>query len=205
MQDIDKRNPKYRRRQLKTTTFSMAIFVAAALILSGFAGAFVIQGNTTQMNEQKEEGNQKLLPMVDSGSLNVAEQPLNRQSWLYYHTGQVTGVGFGGALLWQAAIRFTPTELAGYNGYSLSKVRFYAYDLNSVDNVIKIYDEGSPTGPGTLLTSESYTVTATGWNEVTLSSPPVIDDAKDMAKEALRLAAHKLSVKTKFIERSDSI
>ncbi len=29
--------------------------------------------------------------------------------------------------------------------------------------------------------------------------------SKDMAKEALRLAAHKLSVKTKFIERSDSI
>ena len=28
---------------------------------------------------------------------------------------------------------------------------------------------------------------------------------KDLAKEALRLAAHKLSVKTKFIERSDSI
>ena len=29
--------------------------------------------------------------------------------------------------------------------------------------------------------------------------------SKDMAKEALRLAAHKLAVKTKFIERSDSI
>jgi large subunit ribosomal protein L16 len=29
--------------------------------------------------------------------------------------------------------------------------------------------------------------------------------SKDMAKEALRLASHKLAVKTKFIERSDSI
>ena len=29
--------------------------------------------------------------------------------------------------------------------------------------------------------------------------------SKDMAKEAMRLAAHKLAVKTKFIERSDSI
>ncbi len=29
--------------------------------------------------------------------------------------------------------------------------------------------------------------------------------SKELAKEALRLAAHKLSVKTKFIERSDSI
>jgi large subunit ribosomal protein L16 len=29
--------------------------------------------------------------------------------------------------------------------------------------------------------------------------------SKDLAKEALRLAAHKLAVKTKFIERSDSI
>ena len=29
--------------------------------------------------------------------------------------------------------------------------------------------------------------------------------SKDMAKEALRLAAHKLAVKTKFIERSDGI
>jgi large subunit ribosomal protein L16 len=28
---------------------------------------------------------------------------------------------------------------------------------------------------------------------------------KDMAKEALRLAAHKLSVKTRFIERSEAI
>ncbi len=29
--------------------------------------------------------------------------------------------------------------------------------------------------------------------------------SKDLAKEALRLASHKLAVKTKFIERSDSI
>ncbi|MGD9301910.1 MAG: ribosomal protein L16, partial [Desulfobacterales bacterium] len=29
--------------------------------------------------------------------------------------------------------------------------------------------------------------------------------SKEMAQEALRLAAHKISVKTKFVERSESI
>ena len=29
--------------------------------------------------------------------------------------------------------------------------------------------------------------------------------SKEMAKEALRLAAHKLSIKTRFVERSESI
>jgi len=105
------------------------------------------------------------------------------EEWIYYDDGvyyDAIGLTYGGTFY--GGIRFTPTELAGYDGWSLSKAQFYWNDngVGPDTGVLHIYDEGTESSPGPELTSEPYTVNTDGWKVVDLSIPVTIDASKDI-------------------------
>jgi hypothetical protein len=168
-----------KKRLMKNATSAISILVAAVLIFSSAVSATSTNANQSLVTKSK------IMPMEapiqsDTEAYRPSYQPLDFQTWLYYHTGQTSGVGFGGAIVFEMAMRLTPTELTGYDGYELNKIRWHSYDLMATSAVIKIYDEGTATTAGSLLTSQPYTITSTGWNEVAIISPPIINAAKDI-------------------------
>ncbi len=79
-------------------------------------------------------------------------------------------IGYAGGATFEAAVRF-PASLTGpLAGQRLTQVEIY---INIVPNpcIIKIYDQGTPNEPGTLLHSQTITPTANSWNLITLDTP----------------------------------
>ena len=76
--------------------------------------------------------------------------------------------------------RMTPTELAPYAGYDLISVIWYHYDGSSPDGYAKIYDNGTATEPGAMLTQEPYSGSTTGWQRIDFSSPVSITGTGDL-------------------------
>jgi hypothetical protein len=195
MQEIDKNNPIYKRKQLKATTFSVALFIATALIISGFAGAAVIPGTTMQKNVKidniQNTGTQFLTLVEPTMDINrVTPTPIIRSDILQYDDG-VFGNAFASAVgdFMHCANRFTPTELAGHNGKVLEAVQFahFCYPGATQTNTgeVIVYDAGTPTSPGAVLSVEPFSVTSTGsytetWHEIILSTPVTIDETKDI-------------------------
>ena len=103
--------------------------------------------------------------------------------WIHFDDGtnvNCIGLTAGGTL--EGAIRITPAELAGYDGYELTAVRWHHGSIPqpSHSGTIKIYNAGTSTNPGSLITSEPFTVPSTGWFEINLSNPVPIDISKDI-------------------------
>ena len=108
--------------------------------------------------------------------------PASRQDdSLWYGTlvySVAIGLTAGGTF--EFAIRLTPTELGPYTGWNISGIKFHKYsgDLN---NVVKVYDNGTPTQPGPMITSEPYASSAPDeWVTVMLSSPVLIPGTGDL-------------------------
>jgi hypothetical protein len=103
--------------------------------------------------------------------------------WIHFDDGtNVDSIGLIAGGTFEGAIRITPAELAGYNGYELVAVRWHHGYTSSPPQLgtIKIYDAGTSTHPGSLITSEPFTVPSAGWFEINLSNPVPIDAAKDI-------------------------
>jgi hypothetical protein len=104
----------------------------------------------------------------------------NPPGWIHYDDGtnvDAVGLGSGGTLYW--AIRITPDELVGYDGYMLTVVRWF-HGWNEMPSpphsgAIDICD-----ADGGVITSEPFTVPSTGWFNISLSHPVVIDVTKDI-------------------------
>ena len=66
----------------------------------------------------------------------------------------------------------------------LTRVKFYHFVAPGTGEThsgnIKIYEAGTLTSPGALVTSEPYTVSGEGWFTICLSSPVVLDDDEDV-------------------------
>ena len=171
----------HKKRLMKNTTSVMSILVAAILI---FTSATAV--NTVNNQEQAIE-NEIILVEANPGqnSFRAADSPQSQRydfdDWLYYHGGyDNNAIGFDGAIVWEGAMRLTPTELGPYDGYDLTTVRWYQYDLMATSLQIKIYDEGTSTQPGSLLTSDSLTISTIGWQEFDLTLPVTVDASKDI-------------------------
>ena len=103
--------------------------------------------------------------------------------WIHFDDGTtVDSIGLVAGGTWEGAIRITPAELADYDGYEVTAVRWHHGSTSSPPHsgTIKIYDAGTPTAPGSLITSEPFTVPSAGWFEINLSNPVSIDVAKDI-------------------------
>ncbi|HQI41374.1 MAG TPA: T9SS type A sorting domain-containing protein [Ignavibacteriaceae bacterium] len=79
-------------------------------------------------------------------------------------------IGLTNGGTFQVAASFPASMMGAYTGQSLTQVIIY---INDVPNpcVLKVYDQGTPTTPGTLLYSQTLTVTAASWNTITLATP----------------------------------
>jgi PKD repeat protein len=108
----------------------------------------------------------------------------DNDDWIHYDNGEFySGLGMIGNVPYEGGIRFTLDELKGYDGWELTTVKFYHYvyqGSESHSGEIKIYGAGTTTEPGSLLTSEPYFVTGTGWKEIQLSNPVIIDANEDL-------------------------
>jgi len=102
-------------------------------------------------------------------------------TWIYYDDGEVyAGIELTGGGTYQGAIRITPDELTGHGGWELTKVKFYHYEEGTHYGDVFIYEAGTPTQPGPLITSEPFSVTGEDWQEITLSEPIVVNENEDV-------------------------
>lgn len=108
----------------------------------------------------------------------------NRNSgdrWIYFDDGEVhAGIGLNGGGTFQGAIRITPFELAEYDGWELTKVKFYHYQDGMHNGTVIIYDAGTPTQPGSVITIEPFSATGRSWQEITLFKPVTVYKNKDI-------------------------
>jgi hypothetical protein len=108
--------------------------------------------------------------------------------WLYYDDGiNANAVAATAGGEWESAIRLTPTELAGFDGYSITEVQFY-YGYNALSNPgnsfdVIIFDEGTATTPGPLLYTQPFVEgpSTTGHIvNIVLASDVTLDTSKDI-------------------------
>jgi hypothetical protein len=103
--------------------------------------------------------------------------------WIHFDDGtNVNSIGLTSGGTFEGAIRITPAELVGYEGYKLTAVRWHHGYTSSPPHsgTIKIYEAGTSTQPGSLITSQSFTVPTAGWFEINLSNPVPINVSKDI-------------------------
>jgi len=97
----------------------------------------------------------------------------------YYNSVDNNAIGLSNGGTFEAAIRLTPSELGPYNNWKLIKVRFYHHE-GSHSGQVKIYDQGTTSAPGNLITSQPYSAPTPGWVEIELTNPVIIDNTKDL-------------------------
>jgi hypothetical protein len=97
----------------------------------------------------------------------------------YYLSVNYTAIGLTNGGTYEAAIRLTPTELGPYNNWRLIKVRFYHYQ-GSHNGQVKIYDQGTSSAPGSVITTQTYSAPTAGWIEIPLTTPVTINNTRDL-------------------------
>jgi hypothetical protein len=148
-------------------------------------------GNTLYCEDDldDEEESRYITPPEDAVPIMQPVEGVNRyeareEDLLYYHVGDTIYHAYGipAGATWEQAIRLTPTELSGYDGWNLTEVGFYHYTAYQTSHTgqIKIYDEGTDTAAGSLLANEYFTVFNSGMVYIPLSNPVLIDASKDI-------------------------
>ena len=102
-------------------------------------------------------------------------------TWIYYDDGEVyAGIGLADGGTFEGAIRITPYEFAGYDGWNLTKIKFYYYEEGTHNGDVFIYAEGTSNSPGSLITNESFSVTGQDWYEINLSEQVTVNKNEDI-------------------------
>jgi len=116
--------------------------------------------------------------VVDDDNVQLEWEAPEPEAWIHWDDGvNYTGVGTGAALVFKAAIRFSPDHLADMNviGKFLRKVSFYPRQANAT-YTINVWTGGTETEPGTLVTEQPVTnPEINAWNIVDLLYPVYIE------------------------------
>jgi hypothetical protein len=101
--------------------------------------------------------------------------------WIHWDDGvhANNAIGFGGAAVWSVAARFEPTDLAGFDGFSVTHIRFVpGANSNSSTFELKVWEGANAS---TLLYSQAVpTYLVAEWNEIELNTPVPIDITKEL-------------------------
>lgn len=120
----------------------------------------------------------------DSIKINNDGNSLDENAIYFYNSVNYAAVGLTAGGTGELAIRITPQELAGYDGWSLNAARFYHYVYNGTSEThygnLKIYSAGTDTEPGPLLEETSLTATGDGWVRIDLPTPIQLDITSDI-------------------------
>lgn len=148
------------------------LLIAAFLVVSTSA----VMANT--MNDR--------LTLVITGTRNGVQESsgpflLDEEYLGYYDPNTVddNAIGLQGGqppYRWESAIRLTQDELMDYHDWNLIGVNFFHHESREHNGMVKIYGEGLPNRPGTLITSEPYSVSEPGWVRVDLTEIVAIED-----------------------------
>ncbi len=123
--------------------------------------------------------------LADGDYISQPQTNMFDPDWIHFDDGtNVNSIGIVESGTFEFGIRITPTELVGYDDFTLTVVKWYHYVTQGTSEEhsgeIKIYDGGTSTMPGALITTEPYTVEGTDWFEIPLSNPVIIDASKDI-------------------------
>jgi hypothetical protein len=177
----------------------MAVAVALAFVLPGSAAfaynkelmtgvlpieAVMVLSTVAAAANTNDESPEFML----AGADDISQSPqINTfdPNWIHFDDGtNVMSIGLTAGGTFEGAIRITPVELGGYDGYEVTAVRWHhGYSGGTTpphSGTIKIYDAGNSTKPGSVITSEPFTVPSMGWFEIPLSNPVKINVTKDI-------------------------
>jgi len=107
-------------------------------------------------------------------------------TFVHYDGANANAVGLTAGGTFEAAARFTPTQLGAYAGYKLTTVMYCHGWIGGTpqpahNGVLKIYDAGTTTTPGALLYSQAFTSAASnGWANLTLTTPVTVAGSTDL-------------------------
>jgi len=190
MKKFVKEKSNFGKRLVKTTMFATALLVAVTMILSSGVTAAVGRGgiNVAQQTQGAAAPlNQVKLQVAtpasfDKHTMMSQQAPLGRAEVLFkfHHGYNNNAVGFNGAMTWEGAMRLTPVELSGYNGWNITTINYYYYDAVSINGKVKIYHGGSPTVPGALWEEVSFTQSTPGLKTTILPTPIPISGTEDI-------------------------
>ena len=146
--------------------------------------AIVMILSTVAVTADTNESSTLMLAGADSQSQQII---VFDPDWIHFDDGtNVNALGLTAGGSFEFGIRITPDELVGYDAWNLTSVKWYHGWVDgspqpSHSGAIKIYDAGTSSSPGTLLTSEAFmTAASNDWEDTTLSSPVTIDASKDI-------------------------
>jgi hypothetical protein len=189
----------WKTKLVKSITLFTAIFVAA-LFFGNAAGAGIAQNGTATMKTNVVDLNKDIKnqsPLRLAKGMDTPATPLDKNERLStgsdqsvplnpleeiitYHVGPaVDAIGLTAGGTYQAAMRITPTEQAGYDAFGIIAVNWYHYEAGTHSGNIKIYAAGTPTSPGAEIASVPYTVTGAGMKRIDLTSSvdlPITED-----------------------------
>jgi len=159
----------------------VSIFVCMLLFVT-------VASVTGTKNIEKEEFEEFCWLNIKGASNPTTKSPsfskLKSDNWLHFDNGEnvnALGLTNGGTFQWAA--RFTPDELAVWSGRRITVVRYH-HDYTSgpfnMNGKVKIYEAGSSTQPGGILTEEPFTAYENDWTNITLSDPVDIAGDEDI-------------------------
>jgi hypothetical protein len=118
-------------------------------------------------------------------AVEVASPTMGRdvEEWLGFDDGTaVNALGLTSGGTFEYAIRLTPDELADYAGYSIQSVKRH-HDWQTpftMSGVIKIYEQGTSTSPGDLITEQAFDAYEADWHEIPLDDFVPISGDEDI-------------------------
>ena len=105
------------------------------------------------------------------------------EEWLGFDDGTaVNALGLPSGGTFQYAIRLTPDELAEYDDYYITSIkRYHGWQTPFVmSGKVKIYEQGTSTSPGDLITEQLFTCYEADWHEIPLDELVYITGYEDI-------------------------
>ena len=105
------------------------------------------------------------------------------QDWLHFDDGtNALSIGLAYAGTFEYAIRLTPDELEDWAGYKITTVkRHHGHNTSfEMDGIIKIFEQGTSTNPGDLITEEPFSCYEADWHDIELDYPVLIEGDEDI-------------------------
>ena len=113
-------------------------------------------------------------------TLSFTTKPDNpTDAWLHYDDGvNFDGIGLNAGGDFDVAMRVEPTDLAGYDGWKITKIKFFPKVGSPVVYTLEILTGANV--PSLDYSQEVPSITVDQWNEVTLTTPFTIDASADL-------------------------
>lgn len=162
----------------------MKKIVSILICMLLFVTATTVTG-TININVDNEIGNK--ISWIDASEIIKTSSCGMPLDWLHYDDGScenALGLTNGGELT--EAIRLTPSELSGYDGYEISTVRvMHGWPAGTPqpahDGYVRIWEQGTSSQPGSLAVEVSFTSPeGNDWVNISLPDPYVINASEDV-------------------------